>query len=253
MVPLQKTLSEDVDSRYKAITETKVRADSSYAEKRLTCMKAIVEFLDKSRSALSRTHTTSSAPAPALAPATIAFSSASNVIIDDLLHSQQGNPNSLKSLNARDEASLRILAAELLPKVQGKHQALVQYISDAQSEKIHVSEKTKSFWAEKKTATEAILDVYKDAQKPTAGLDAAAKQKREEFFQTAKEAWEVSLKAVLLRLSQDIIGPFTLGMSLQFQSTCRPKVIYQNYRRANLLGRSTPRGLVNQDCRVIWG
>ncbi|KAF9517629.1 hypothetical protein BS47DRAFT_468095 [Hydnum rufescens UP504] len=48
VVPLEKSLAPDCEVRFKAINDAK----------------SIVEFLDKSRSAISKTHTTSSAPAP---------------------------------------------------------------------------------------------------------------------------------------------------------------------------------------------
>lgn len=168
--------------------------------------------MDKSRSAISRTHTTSSAPAPALAPATIAFSAISTVIIDDILHSEGGSPNNLLYLNARDETSLRALAKTILPSLIGRHKALDKYISDSEKELINASEKTKRFWAEKKAGTEALLAVFVNADKSQAQLDAAGKKAREEYFLNAKAAWEISLRDVLIKLNNEIIGPYALGM-----------------------------------------
>jgi hypothetical protein len=87
-------------------------------------LQSVVEFLDKSRSAISRTHTTSSAPAPALAPATIAFSDASSKIIDSILHSEGTSPSTLLYMNARDDASLQVLAKALVPFLTSRQQAL---------------------------------------------------------------------------------------------------------------------------------
>ncbi|RDB29504.1 hypothetical protein Hypma_015549 [Hypsizygus marmoreus] len=194
VVPMQNTLSDDMDSRYKALTETE----------------AIVEFLDKSRSAMSRTHTTSALPAPALAPATIAFSMKSKTIIH-YLHSELGNPNNLRYLNARDDASLRSLSAELYPVFQQKQQTLAQYITEAEEEKIHASVKTSNFWREKKSAVEVLLSVYENGGKAESELDEDAKAQREEFFKEARKAWEVDLRDILIKVNSEIIGPYSLG------------------------------------------
>jgi len=195
VVPLQRTLTDDVESRYKAVTETK----------------SIVQFLDTSRSAMSRTHTTSAAPAPALTPATIAFATKCKTIIDDILHSEAGNPNNLRYLNARDENSLEILADQILPVFTEKQKALTQYLSDAANEKIHVSDKVKTLWSEKKDATEVFLEVFQDAKKPKDQLEPKAQEKRANYFAIARDAWEVVLKDILVKLSHEVVGPYALG------------------------------------------
>ncbi|KAL0951225.1 hypothetical protein HGRIS_007946 [Hohenbuehelia grisea] len=197
VVPLQKTLSEDVESRYKAISESK----------------DIAVFLDKSRSALSRTHTTSTAPAPALAPATIAFSAISIAIVDTL-HSEQADPATLKYMSAFDDDSLRALGKDVLPRLVGKKDALAQQLSAAESEEIHISEKVKSFWREKKAAVEILLQIFTSADTPSADLDASAKQRRDEYFQTSKTLWGATLKEILTKLSKEMIGPYVLGDQL---------------------------------------
>jgi hypothetical protein len=176
----------------------------------LLSYKAIVEFLDKSRSALSRTRTTSSAPAPALTPATIAIATTCEAIIEDL-HSEQGNPNNLRYLNARDETSLRNLANETVPSLVGKQKVLMQYISDAENKRIHVSPKVINLWSEKKAAAELWLPVLRDASQSNAALDDDAKAKISEFFSVARDAWEVALSNSLIKLSKEIIGPYALG------------------------------------------
>lgn len=195
VVPLEKTLSEEVDSRYKALTDAKT----------------IVEFLDKSRSPLSRTHTTSTAPAPALAPATIAFATKSNTIIEQLLYSDHGNPNHLLYYAAVDEPALRILAEKLAPFLQGREQALNQYISEAESNVIRVSEKVKTLWRSKREETERLLNVFSKADKSKDELDTDSRQKRDEYLATACDAWEVGLKIALQSLSNEIMGPYVLG------------------------------------------
>ncbi|KAF5385320.1 hypothetical protein D9615_001504 [Tricholomella constricta] len=194
VVPMQKTLTEDVESRYKALTETQ----------------PIIEFLDKSRSTISRTHTTSTAPAPALAPATIAFASKTKTIID-VIHSEDANPNHLAYTNARDDTALRTLASETLPALTGKQKSLARYITDAEQEKIHVSEKTKAFWRDKKAAVDVLLEVVENADKSEAELDTDAQAKRAEFYTEARHAWGVALKDVLIKVDNEHVGPYTLG------------------------------------------
>ncbi|CCM06322.1 uncharacterized protein FIBRA_08574 [Fibroporia radiculosa] len=196
VVPLHTTLSPEIESRYKAIQDTK----------------SIVEFLDKSRSTQSRTHTTSSAPSPSLSPATIGFSAVSEKVIA-LLHSLGADPNALTYLNARDEASLRELASARLAPLVARRDAINQLLSDNESAKIRVSEKTRNFWQMKKAATENILDVYAAADKPASELDEGARAKREAFLQEAKTGWG-GLREILEQLNQEIIGPYLLGDQL---------------------------------------
>lgn len=171
----------------------------------------MVEFLDKSRSAVSRTNTTSSAPAPSLAPATIAFLSTSTKIIDDILHSEGGSPNTLLYMNARDDASLKTLAKELVPFLTARQQALAGHLSESESGTTHISEKTKNFWKEKKAATSTLLDVMKEADKTSAELNETARAARNDYFANAKSYWEVALKENLVKLNGELIGPYALG------------------------------------------
>ncbi|KAF9457076.1 hypothetical protein BDZ94DRAFT_1326555 [Collybia nuda] len=195
VVPLQRTLANDTESRYKAIVETK----------------AIIEFLDKSRSVISRTRTTSSAPAPTLTPATIAFATTSTTIIDDILHSEGGNPDSLRYLNACDQVTLQVLASKNLPSLTEKFQALESYLSDVQN---HVSEKVRSLWRDKKAETMVLLEVYRNADKPNDQLDNDELTKRTEFFKVARDGWGNALREILTRLNKEIIGPYALGDQL---------------------------------------
>src|SRR6516162_6896375 len=109
----------------------------------------IVEFLDKSRSGRSKTHTTSTAPAPVLTPATIAGSTISTRIID-LLHSKEGDPNTWTPLNAHDHDSLKALAQARLLGLTGRQDTLARCISEAEDGTIQVSEKVQAFWRTKK-------------------------------------------------------------------------------------------------------
>ncbi|KAG6851078.1 hypothetical protein H0H93_002970 [Arthromyces matolae] len=183
VVPLQNTLAEDVESRYKAITETE----------------SIIDFIDKSRSAISRTHTTSAAPAPSLSPATIAFTTKSKVIID-AIHSEKGDPNHLTYVNARNQAALRTLAQERLQGLILRQKALTMHISDAEQGRTNISTKTKTFWQDKKSAIEELLAVMDKCDKTDAELTGDALDVRKQFFAEAENSWE-ALKDVLVKLS----------------------------------------------------
>jgi len=193
-VPLENTLSEEVESRYKAITDSKT----------------IVEFLDKSRSMRSATRTTSTAPAPSLTPATIEFTDVSNQIIA-LLHSDVADPNHLLYVNAHDERSLRELAKIVLPGIIGKRAALEKHLSDAEAGRLHVTDKVVKLWNEGKAEQDKWYAVLSEAETPTLKLAPEGKHRREEFFSMAAKAWGQDLKAVILKLSKEIRGPFVLG------------------------------------------
>jgi hypothetical protein len=211
VVPLRNTLSSDVESRYKALTDTQARTKIiPQSAGTHICLQSIIEFLDKSRSAISHTHTTSSAPAPSLAPATVAFT-ATSISIIDAVHSDEGDPNKLTRLNARDLASLRQLAAGSLLVARGRSSALSGHLAEAENEIIHVSEKTKTFWQGKKEAVDGLLGVYANATKSDAELGEGDKVRREKFLAEAKEAWQVRLRDVLVKVNGDMVGPFALG------------------------------------------
>ncbi|KAK2461931.1 hypothetical protein APHAL10511_006394 [Amanita phalloides] len=193
VVPLANTLSEEVESRYKAITDSK----------------AIVEFLDKSRSATSTTHTTSTAPAPTLTPATVEFTNISNQIIT-LLHSDIADPNRLLFFNAYDDASLQALAKAVLPGIVTRHAALEKNLSEAASGRLQVSDKVIKLWSEKKAEQEKIYAVLSEADKSVSELTTEGKRTREAFMETAAKAWE-DAKGVIVQLNKEIRGPFILG------------------------------------------
>jgi hypothetical protein len=195
VVPYGDTLGGDDDSRYKALTETKT----------------IVEFLDKSRSPLSHTHSTSNAPSPSLTPATIAGSTTCKIIVDDILHSNEANPNTLGFVNARDDESLKALAAMRLPALYTKQKTLLGYLEQSEKGDLKVSEKVKKLWKEKLEATNVVLTVLAEAEKAETELDEKGKENRAAFFKTAKQAWETNLGGMLLQLNKEMVGPYTLG------------------------------------------
>jgi len=197
VVPLEKTLSKDVDSRYRAITN----------------VEEMLAFLDKSRSPISRTHTTSSAPALSLTPATIAFAAAAKAVID-LVHSNDENLGNLEIYNARDDASLQTLASRFLPSLQQKHKTLTKHISGAGAEKVTVSTKTEKFWQDKKKDLDALLSVLDGASQTRMGLNEDAQQKRADYFCESRDAWEVKLREMISLVDNQLAGPLCLGDQL---------------------------------------
>lgn len=173
-----------------------------------------MEFLDKSRSAISHTHTTSSAPAPTLAPATIALSSTSYLIIDQL-HSEVADPSSLSYYNyGSDEASFAKWSEVLTPYITGRRDSVAKFIAENQSAEIRASEKTKKLWEARLLEMEALLTVYGNAGKEDGALSPEDKARKDEFRAQAKGFWSVKLRKVLTALDKEMLGPFALGTLL---------------------------------------
>ncbi|KAI5121249.1 hypothetical protein M0805_002295 [Coniferiporia weirii] len=194
VVPLERTLAPNDDHRYKAVTDTK----------------AVVEFLDKSRSAISRTHTISSAPAPALAPATIALSSTASTIID-LLHSEDADPDTLFYYNYVSDTVLSRTASTLLPFLTGRRDALGLFLANNETAEIQASEKTRKLWESRKAQMDNLLAVYSWIDTDDSALTAEQKTKRDEFRTVSRELWAVRFRKVLIALDKEMSGPFALG------------------------------------------
>lgn len=177
----------------------------------LICQQSVAEFLDKSRSSISRTSTTSSAPAPSLSPATIEGSALSQKIIADILHGEGADPNLLTLLNARDDASLRELAKIRLPFLTGRVATLDECLSQATGETTHVSQKVQGFWKEKLAGTQAILEVFKNAEKSSGQLSPEERNNREDYLDNAKAAWGKPLRESVKTLNAELEGPYALG------------------------------------------
>ncbi|TDL28645.1 hypothetical protein BD410DRAFT_824311 [Rickenella mellea] len=197
VVPLENTLAPELEHRFKAVTDTK----------------SIVDFLDKSRSAISKTNTTSSAPAPALAPATIALSSTSKNVID-LLHSEDADPNKLAYHKATDVEMLKQAGPNLTAFLTTRRDAIARYISESAAAEISASDKTRKLWAEKKAEAEEYLSVFANTSKSDSDLPSNLKEKRDEFLKTSESLWSVKLKRVFVALDKELIGPFVLGDQL---------------------------------------
>lgn len=188
VVPLEKTLAPDIESRYKAITDPK----------------KILEFLDNSRSARSHTHTTSAAPGPSLSPATIALSSVSTTLID-LLHSPAADPEVISNTNPSLLSSSSPPSEEFVASYQDIVATLKGYLASAEEGKFHVSEKVKTFWRTKLESHEEVLRILS----PT---DNEELKKR--YLERANQVWKVGLKEVLEKVNKELVGPYALGDQL---------------------------------------
>lgn len=135
-------------------------------------------------------------------------------------------------MNARDETSLKGLAKMLVPFLSSRQEALAGYIKEGEAEHSLYSQKTKDFWKEKKEATQTLLDIMVNAEKPASELDAAGKSARDDYLQNAKAVWETELRKNLVELNGEIIGPYALGTSVASSSTERRSLLL--YRRSDI-------------------
>jgi hypothetical protein len=143
-------------------------------------------------------------------PATIAALNSCQVIVGAIF-SNEANLNTLRYMNARNDASLVALAKDTMTTLKQRQQMLVKYLTEVEKGEIRVSEKVKKLWSEKLDATNAILTVLVDADKAESELDEGAKASRQAFFMTAKQAWEIDLGGTLVQLIKEMAGPYTLG------------------------------------------
>jgi hypothetical protein len=114
-------------------------------------------------------------------------------------------------LNAKDLPALRAVAPSISSFLKGRKKALDGYLTENEAKEVRVSEKTKAFWLEKKSATEDLLIAMDEADKDESELSESGRKAREEYFEKTKAAWEVGLAVVLNKLSKDLVGPFALG------------------------------------------
>ncbi|CAE7230630.1 unnamed protein product [Rhizoctonia solani] len=184
VAPLSNTLDSGSETKYKALTDTV----------------SVLNFLDKSRSNLSKTHTTSQKPAPALSPATIEASNLSTTLIN-LVHAPEVDPNFL-IVAAKDEAELQEKAAGFVGKtyILGRAKAMDEYLATED-----LIPKIQKILEEKKAAQAPLVELY---------TAKASKEAKEAFFAQSKEAWEVALPKAFATLESSIVGPYTLGDQL---------------------------------------
>ncbi|THH10457.1 hypothetical protein EW146_g8366 [Bondarzewia mesenterica] len=113
------------------------------------------------------------------------------------------SPVLLFYMNTRDSSTLQSISKTVLPFLRGQCDALDRYLSDNKSSSISISEKTKTFWLEKKRVTEELLIMMSDAGKADAvlrgsmtdnGADAIRKLERHvvDGFRLPKDAFPPS-------------------------------------------------------------
>jgi len=188
VVPLEGSLAPDAPKMFRAVCDTK----------------SILELLDKSRSVSSRTHTTSLAPAPALAPATVSLAATANEMIA-ILHAVPLDTLAHGAVNV-EELAARVRSPEA-DFVRSRHAALQRYMNDEAIEAV------KRVWEARLLESELILQVYEAAGKATEQLTAEEARQRQSFFERSTGAW-TSARDVLARLDKDMAGPYALGDQL---------------------------------------
>lgn len=202
VVPLLETTSAEVATKFRAINDTK----------------AILEFLDKSRSqnTIPVDASVPAAPAPILAPATIEGKAASDEIIA-LVHAAAVDPNFLL-LGARNQAEFQAGKAGLPGTfVTNRYNALVQHqkslaegssatvafdgSANPKSSAIH--ENLKKWYADKLESQSLLTKAY-------VSNDAQA---LEQLVQLTNATWK-AVGETLATLETKLQGPFALGDQL---------------------------------------
>ncbi|KAJ1311890.1 hypothetical protein OPQ81_010350 [Rhizoctonia solani] len=184
VAPLSNTLDAASETKYRALTDTV----------------SVLDFLDKSRSNLSKTHTTSQKPAPSLSPATVEASGLSTTLIK-LVHSPEVDPNFL-IIAAKDESELKEKSDGFVGKtyVAGRAKAMEEYLATED-----LIPKIQKILEEKKAEQAPLVALYSGK---------ASKEDKEAFFARSKEAWEVAIPKALVALEASIVGPYVLGDQL---------------------------------------
>ena len=114
-------------------------------------------------------------------------------------------------MNARDLPALQTAAPSISAFLKGRKEALERYATEDESKEVRVSEKTRTFWSEKKSETEDLLSALDGADKSDSDLSESGRKARTEYFEKTKAAWEVGLALVLNKLCKEFVGPFVLG------------------------------------------
>ncbi|KAH7345435.1 hypothetical protein B0J17DRAFT_764098 [Rhizoctonia solani] len=184
VAPLSTTLDASSETKYRALTDTV----------------SVLDFLDKSRSNLSKTHTTSQKPAPSLSPATVEASGLSKTLID-LVHAPEVDPNFLL-LTVKDESELKEKSDGFIGKtyILGRAKAMEEYLATED-----LIPKIQKILEEKKAEQAPLVELFSGK---------ASEEAKKAFFAKSKEAWEVALPKALATLESSIVGPYTLGDQL---------------------------------------
>ncbi|KAG8892276.1 hypothetical protein FRB99_002837, partial [Tulasnella sp. 403] len=189
VVPMDRYIGPEIESRYKSISD----------------VSKILDFLDKSRTVVSRTHTTSHSPAPALAPATVDGLNKSTAIIE-LVHSPALDLEFLY-LSAKS-------ADELARKAQGEEGAYLRQrfarLSDALNPPANTAipdpnEPAPSLTARSRSLLEAKHALYAGYLKAYDSVAATPSSGDvQEFVSKGKSTWETGIKAALDAMEQTI-------------------------------------------------
>ncbi|SNX87675.1 uncharacterized protein MEPE_06385 [Melanopsichium pennsylvanicum] len=195
VVPLLETTSAEVDTKFRAINDTK----------------AILEFLDKSRSQNTLGDEVDAKPAPILAPATIEGKSDSDEIIK-LVHESSVDPNFLL-LGARSEAELQT-SKKALPGtfVTNRYNALLEnknaldkarttaFDGSANPKASAIHENLKKWYEDKLESQSLLTNAY-------VNNDAQAIQ---QLIQLTNATWK-NVAETLATLDTKLQGPLALG------------------------------------------
>jgi hypothetical protein len=114
-------------------------------------------------------------------------------------------------MNAWDVTALRAISQDLLPSLSEKSAVLASYIKDSEEDQELVNEKMSALWKNQKLLLDNVIDVMKDADKDDDELEVDGKTRREAYFKDAQNLWEVRIKMALLKLNEEMVGPFVLG------------------------------------------
>jgi hypothetical protein len=116
----------------------------------------------------------------------------------DLVHSDKADPKLLLYYNPQ---ALVVSPTALITSLTDRVSTLKGYLSDADQDKLRVSEKVKILWRSRLDAEEPLLQV----------LTAPNEESKREYLDKARNQWDVQLKEVLTELNKEIVGPYALG------------------------------------------
>ncbi|KAJ1018045.1 hypothetical protein NDA16_004914 [Ustilago loliicola] len=196
VVPLLETTSAEVDTKFRAIADTK----------------AILEFLDKSRSSNTLANGgEGGAPAPILAPATIEGKANSDDLIK-IVHEQAVDPNFLL-LGLRSEAELQVKKAGLPGIfVANRNKALLEqqkavseesttaFDGSANPKSNAVRENLKKWYSDKIESQSLLTKAYVEADR----------QAVSQLVELTNASWK-NVVETLAKLETEVQGPFALG------------------------------------------
>jgi len=188
VVPLDRYIGPEIESKFRPVHD----------------VSKILEFLDKSRTAFSKTHTTSHNAAPTLAPATIDALSKSNVVIK-LVHSEHLEPEFLYLSAQTHEELVQKAKGEQGAWLRNRFAALKRAFGpasggsgeDALPPSLGI--RARAALELKENVYEGYLKVYE-----AAASGAADATQTDAFLKLSKKAWEVDVKAALELVEKEI-------------------------------------------------